>query len=34
MMFHVVFTGEAKDSAMTGTMDVAGMGGPFTATRQ
>jgi hypothetical protein len=34
MMFHVVFTGVAKDSAMTGTMDVAGMGGPFTATKQ
>jgi len=34
MTFHVGFTGVAMDSAMTGTMDVAGMGGPFTATKQ
>jgi hypothetical protein len=34
MMFHVVFAGEAKDSAMSGTMDVAGMASPFTAAKQ
>lgn len=34
MMFHVAFAGDAKDAAMTGTMDVAGMTSPFTAAKQ
>jgi hypothetical protein len=34
MMFHVAFAGDVKDSAMSGTMDVAGMASPFTATKQ
>lgn len=34
MMFHVVFAGDVKDAAMSGTMDVAGMASPFTAAKQ
>jgi hypothetical protein len=32
--FHVDFTGDVKDAAMSGNMVVAGMTTPFTATKQ
>lgn len=34
MTFHVTFTANATDSAMTGTMNVADMPSPFTGAKQ
>lgn len=34
MKFNVAYTGTVKDATMTGTMNVADMPSPFTATKQ
>ena len=34
MKLHIAFAATATDSAMTGTMDLAGMSSPFTAAKQ
>ena len=34
MKLHIAFAATATDTAMTGTMDLAGMSSPFTAAKQ